>query len=185
MDDKMIIDLFFSRSENALSELERKYGISMQSISYNILKNREDAEECVNEAYMSLWNAIPPERPEPLFAFASRVVRNISLNRYKHNKAKKRGGGFDIALEEIADIIPSEQGVEAECENNEIREALNDYLATLSSENLYIFMRRYWYMEDVRDISRAMNISDQAVYLRIDRMKKKLNKFLEKRGVIK
>lgn len=183
MDDKRIIELLFERSEEGIDELREKYGRAMYGVSYNILGSREDAEECVNDAYLSLWNLIPPERPSPLYAYACRIVRNISLTRLKHKTQAKRDGD-DISLNEIAELIPSDASVSDEFERAEITKCLNEWLETLPRDNLYIFMRKYWYMEKAERIAKALRISESAVYLRLDRMKKSLRKYLFERGII-
>ena len=184
MRDQQIINLFFARSDKAIYHLADKYEKSMYAISYNILQNRQDAEECVNDSYLNLWNAIPPARPDPLYSFVCRVTRNISLTRYKYNNAAKRYSTNQVAFEEIADCIPSESDVTDEMEKEEITRILNGWLDTLNKDNLYIFMRRYWYMDTVSVISQNLQISQAAVYLRIDRMKKSLYKHLLEGGII-
>ena len=101
MEDEKIIELFFARSETAIKELDSKYGKVCYSISYNILNNNLDAEECVNDAYLGTWNAIPPQRPNPLLAFVCKIVRNISIMRHRTNTAMKRNSSYDIAMSEI------------------------------------------------------------------------------------
>lgn len=183
LDDNRIIELFFQRSETAISSLAEKYGGTMYSISYNILKSSEDAEECVNDAYLGAWNAIPPARPSPLLAFVCRIVRNISLTRYKFKKASKRDNSGDVSFEQIADCIPADSSVDGAIETAELTRILDSWLSTLKPENRYIFMRRFWYMDTVFDIAKSMNISEASVYQRIDRMKKKLYIYLKERGV--
>lgn len=183
MDDSQIIALFFARSENAIAELSEKYEKSMLTISRNILQNAEDAEECVNDAYLALWNAIPPNRPNPLMAYVCKIVRNLSLTRFKHNRAAKRSAGSDASLDEIADFIPANETVESRMERAELTRILNDWLGTLDRMNLYVFMRRYWYMDPVGTIAKNTGLTEAAVYLRIDRMKKNLYKRLVKEGV--
>ena len=184
LQDDDIIKLFFERSERAIEALAEKYGGVMQAVSYNILQNEQDVEECVNDAYLSVWNVIPPTRPDPLGAFVCRVCRNVSLTRYKYNKAQKRDGRYNVSLEEIAEIVPSERTVEREIEDAALTQTLNDWLGGLNKLNLYLFMRRYWFCEAVADIARAAKLSEAAVYLRLDRMKKSLAKHLMERGIL-
>lgn len=184
MTDEGIIELFFARSDKAIEALATKYGEAMRSVSYHILHNDQDVEECVNDAYLSVWNVIPPTRPNPLCAFVCRVCRNVSLTRYKYNKAQKRDGRYNVSLEEIAEIVPSEQTIEREIEDEALTMVLNDWLGGLNKRNLYVFMRRYWFCEAVTDIARATKLSEAAVYLRLDRMKKSLAKHLAERGIL-
>ena len=184
MDDRRIIALFHARLEDAITELQNKYGTAMHSISYNILHNKEDSEECVNDACLGVWNAVPPAKPDPLRTFVLRIVRNISLTRYKHNKAAKRNGHFNVSLSEISDCIPADKTLDEEIETMELTAALNTWLGTQSEENRYIFIRRYWYMDEVKAISKNLSLSDAAVYLRLDRMKKNLATYLVERSFL-
>ena len=183
MTDEYIIQLFFARSDKALEAVAARYGEAMYRISHNILQNEQDAKECVNDAYLALWNAIPPANPNPLCAFACRVCRNISLTRYKHDRAAKRDRRGDVSFEELSDLVPSESAPDREWTAGEITQAINDFLGGLDSVNLYVFMRRYWFGDAVGDIARATRLSEAAVYLRLDRMKKALAKYLKKRGI--
>ncbi len=178
MTDEHIIELFFARSDEALEAVATQYGDAMYRVSHNILQNEQDAKECVNDAYLALWNAIPPARPNPLCAFACRICRNISLTRYKHDRAAKRDRRGDVSLEQIGDLA----GGERDHGQAELTHILNDWLGGLNEINRYIFMRRYWFYDAVADIARATRMSEAAIYLRLDRMKKNLSKFLNKRG---
>ena len=136
MDDNAIIELFFARSEQAIRELDGKYGKVCHSLSYNILHSRQDAEECVNDAYLGTWEAVPPARPNPLLAFLCRIVRNLSLMRYHADRAAKRGGGsYTMALE---DCLASPRTVEGDMEEQELVRLIEDFLETLSPENRVI-----------------------------------------------
>ncbi len=182
VDDLRIIELLFERSELGVEQIVKKYGDAMFTVSYNILRNREDAEECVNDSYLNIWNSIPPTKPNSLYAFVCGIARNLSLTRYKHNKAEKRDRSGDAGLEEIADIIPSGVSISDEIEREELSNMLNTWLGKLDRDNLYIFVRRYWYMDKVSDIARNLRFTEAAVYLRLDRMKKSLYKYLSERG---
>ncbi len=184
MEDQHLIKLFFARSDEAIEQLAVKYGKTMFAVSYNILQNIQDAEECVNDAYLGVWNAIPPAKPNPLCTFVCRITRNISLTKHKHNTAAKRHGGNTVDFEEIADCIPAHTTVTDEIETRELTEVLNAWLDTLSRQNLYIFMRRYWYMDSVTAIGEKLHMTESAVYLRIGRMKKNLYKYLTERGIL-
>lgn len=182
--DEQIIGLFFDRSGEAVERLSEKYGSNMYAVSYNVLRNREDAEECVNDAYLGVWNAIPPARPSPLCTFVCKIARNIALSLRRRQTTQKRSACGVVPLDEIAECIPSEYTVTDAIEQKELTEALNRWLGTLDKTNLYIFLRRYWYMEQASEISAALGMTEGAVYLRIDRMKKKLCKYLAKLGII-
>lgn len=180
MEDEKIIELFFARSETAITSLAQKYEKKLFSISYQILQNREDAQECVNDTYLGIWNAIPPAKPISLCAFVCRVTRNISINRHKYNCAAKRNS-YTVSIEEIGDCIPTKSTVAEDLEMHLLTETLNQWLESLRPQNRYIFLRRYWYMDSVLQIATAMKMSEAAIYLRLDRLKKKLHKYLKER----
>ncbi len=184
VDDKAIIDLFFERSEQAIRELDTKYGKTCHKISYNILNNRQDAEECVNDAYLGTWNAIPPQRPDPLLTFVCRIVRNLSVMRYHANTAMKRNSSYDVALDELESCLASESSVEDELEGKRLVRIIEDFLDSLSQENRVIFMRRYWFSDSYDDIAARVGLSEKAVSMRLVRLRKLLRSHLKVEGVL-
>lgn len=186
MDDNAIIELFFARSEQAIRELDGKYGKVCHSLSYNILHSRQDAEECVNDAYLGAWNAIPPARPNPLLAFLCRIVRNLSLMRYHGDRAAKRGGGsYTVALEELEGCLASPRTVEGELEEQELVRLIEDFLETLSPESRVLLMRRYWFSDSCGEIAARTGLSEKNVSVRLTRIRKQLRRYLEERGVVR
>ena len=186
MDDSAIIELFFARSEQAIRELDDKYGKVCYSLSYNILNSRQDAEECVNDAYLGAWNAIPPARPNPLLAFLCRIVRNLSLMRYHADRAAKRGGGsYTVALEELEGCLASPQTVEGNMEEQELIRLIEDFLDTLSPENRVLLMRRYWFSDSYGEIAARTGLSEKNVSVRLTRIRKQLRHYFEERGVVR
>ena len=186
MDDNAIIELFFARSEQAIRELDGKYGKVCHSLSYNILHSRQDAEECVNDAYLGAWDAIPPARPDPLLAFLCRIVRNLSLMRYHADRAAKRGGGsYSVALEELEGCLASPHTVEGDMEEQELVRLIEDFLETLSPENRIILMRRYWFSDSCGEIAAQTGLTDKNVSVRLTRIRKQLRNYFEERGVIR
>lgn len=147
IDDEKIIELFFERSEQAIRELDIKYGKICHNLSYNIVNSRQDAEECVNDAYLGAWNAIPPVRPNPLLSYIVKIVRNISLKIYWRKEAAKRSGHYTIALEEIEGCIADQKTVEDEIEARELARIIEAFLDTLTVKERVIFMRRYAYAD--------------------------------------
>lgn len=184
MEDSAIIGLFFERSEGAIRELDLKYGEICRGFSNNILGSREDAEECVNDAYLGVWNAIPPARPEPLLSFVIKIVRNISINACHKKEAAKRRSSYTVAMEEIEACLSSGGGVEGELEAKELAEIIGSFLDTLSSENRAIFMRRYWLSESCPKIAEAVGLSEKNVSVRLVRLRKSLREYLKERGVL-
>lgn len=182
MNDIRIIELFFERSESAISELSAKYGNLIFKISENVLNNRQDAEECVNDTYLNVWNSIPPEKPASLMSFVCRIARNISVDRYRYNNSKKRGV-YDLCYDELRECIPSSETVESLYEEKELGELIDVFLDTLDKKNRLLFVRRYWYMDSFRDLASETNLSQGAVRTRLSRIREKLKEFLESRGV--
>ena len=185
MDDSTIIELFFARSEQAIRELYNKYGKVCHSLSYNILNSRQDAEECVNDAYLVIWDAIPPARPNPLLAFLRKIVRNLSLMRYHANRTAKRGGGiYMVALEELEGCLASPRTVEGAIEEQELIRLIEDFLETLSPENRVLLMRRYWFSDSYEKIAEQTGLSEKNVSVRLTRIRKQLRHYFEERGVV-
>ena len=183
MTDEQIIEMLFSRLENGISEIDRKYGRKCRSIALEILGSKEDAEECVNDAYLGVWNAIPPESPKPLSTFVYRILRNTALKKQRAAKTGKRGGVYTAALDEIAESFASSETVEKAMESREIKTHINGFLRSLDKENRVIFMRRYWFMESNKAIAAETGMSEGNVRVKLLRLREKLRKYLEERGV--
>ena len=183
IEDEKIIDLFFNRSEKAIQELDIKYGKVCHKLSYNILNNKQDAEECVNDAYLGAWNAIPPTRPNPLLSYIVKIVRNISLKIYWRKEAAKRSGHYKIALEEIEGYITDQKTVEDEIEARELARIIEEFLDTLTVENRVIFMRRYWFADSCKDIAELVGISEKNISVRLTRIREKMKQYLIEREV--
>lgn len=183
MEDREIIELFFSRSERAIAELDAKYGAAFHGLAFNILGVPEDAEECVSDAYLGVWNAIPPARPERLCAWVSRVVRNAAVSRRRKNSAAKRSSRFDVAFAELEEALAAPGEVSDGLDAAELRAAIESFLDTLSAENRVIFVRRYWYADSVEDIGGRMLMGGRAVSSRLVRMRRALRKYLAERGI--
>ena len=184
MEDEKIIELFFARSETAIRELDSKYGKVCYSISYNILNNNLDAEECVNDAYLGTWNAIPPQRPNPLLAFVCKIVRNVSIMRHRTNNAMKRNSSYDIAMSEIEHCIVAPESVEATLEAKALARSIERFLDTLTEENRVIFMRRYWFSDSYADISKLTGFTEKNISVRLTRIRSNLRNYLIKEGVL-
>ena len=183
MDDSKIIELFFMRRENAIAELSEKYGSVCLHIAKNILNSDEDAEECVNDTYLAVWNSIPPQKPESLPGYICRIVRNIAVTRYYEKNAMKRNSAYDIALDEIENQIPAASSVEEEAEANEVSALIGKFLETLSEKDRIMFVRRYYYADPVSEIAALFKTRDNYVSVRLARIRKALKKYLTKEGV--
>ena len=161
MEDAQIIELFFARSEDAISELDMKYGKLCHKLADNILASAQDAEECVNDAYLSTWNAIPPQRPESLPAFVGTPVRRCSITRYRANTAMKRNSHYDMCMEELETFLASpQQAMEEHYAARELAAAIERFLDTQSKENRVLFMRRYWYADSFAEIGKLLGITE-------------------------
>ena len=183
IDDEKIIELFFERSEQAIRELDIKYGKICHNLSYNIVNSRRDAEECVNDAYLGVWNAIPPTRPNPLLSYIVKIVRNISLKIYWRKEAAKRSGHYTIALAEIEGCIADQKTVEDEIEARELARIIEEFLDTLTLENRVIFMRRYWFADSYKDIAEFVGLSEKNISVRLTRIREKMKQYLMEREV--
>ena len=184
MNDERIIELFFERSEQAIKALDEKYGRTCHKVSYNILNNRQDAEECVYDAYLGTWNAIPPAKPNPLLAFVCKIVRNISLKRYEQNTAAKRNSYYDVAMEELGDCLAATTTTEEEIAEHELTEIIESFLDLLSKENRVIFLRRYWFSDTYADIAKQVGMTEKNVSVRLTRIRKELREYLIEREVL-
>ncbi len=180
--EKMIIELFNSRSEKAIAMCQNKYGKLAYSVSYNILRSNEDAEECVNDAMLGLWNSIPPEKPRSLTAYLCSLVRNISLNKYHYNHAAKRNGEFDLILDELDEVISKNDFMD-ELTEGEIIDTVNRFLSEQKERDRFVFIRRYYYSDTAYDIASAMGESEGAIAMRLSRLRVKLRKKLIKEGI--
>lgn len=178
MDDAMIIELFFERSELGIKELDNKYGRLCRSLSFNILNDINDAEECVNDGYLGVWNAIPPTKPNPLQAYVCKIVRNISLNLYNKKNTQKRKSNFDIAMDELEFELASPHTVETEIEAKELTKIIQEFLDFQSAENRVIFILRYALCFSYEDISDRVGISAKNVSVKLTRIRQQLKKYL-------
>lgn len=184
MTDLQIIDLFFERSEQAINELAKSHEKPVRKLAYNILGNIQDVDECINDTWLAVWNSIPPHRPYPLRTFVCKITRNLATKKYHHNSAHKRNSQYDVALDELADCIPDHNMVEDFYSAKELGEIINRFLDTLSYEDRFIFMRRYWYADSLTDIVRMTSMSYSTISVRLHRTKNKLKKLLMKEGLL-
>ena len=185
MDDQKIIDLYWSRSETAITETDQKYGKYCYSIAYNILTNNEDAEESVSDTYMAAWKSMPPKRPSILATFLGKITRHMSINRWRSRNRYKRGGGeIVLALEELEDCIAGDQTVEKAFERKQLSLVFNRFLDSLPETERQIFLCWYWYMDSISDIANYYDFSDSKVTSMLYRTRKKLRAVLEKEGLL-
>ena len=179
MDDKSIIDLYFSRNQDAITQTDKKYGRYCYSIAYNILTNKQDAEESVSDTYMTAWSTIPPRRPSVLSTFLGKITRHIAIDRWRERSASKRGGGeVTLALEELEECIAGHQNLEMEFERKELLRAYVKFLDTLPVTERRVFLCRYWYVESIETIADKFGFSESKVKTMLHRTRKKLRNVL-------
>lgn len=184
MSDEEIIELYWNRNEDAIKETDIKYGKYLFTIAYNIVHDRLDSEECLNDTYLGTWNKIPPERPMVFNVFLSRITRNIAINRYKKNNAAKRvPAEMILPLEELEDTLatnplsPDEQAISA------LAGVLNGFVDTLDGRDEFIFVCRYYYSDSIKNIAGMLQISEPTVFRALARMKEELRRRLEEEGI--
>ena len=182
MEDEAIVALLWNRSPQAIEELDKKYGKLCHKLANNIVNSREDAEECVNDAYLGVWNAIPPARPHPLRAYLVKVVRNVAWKVCERRQAAKRSG-CTVALEELEGCLTDGKTVEDEVEARELARLIEAFLDTLTAKERVIFMRRYGFLDSYGEIARRVGISEKNVSVRLSRMRRKLQDYLEEQEV--
>ena len=175
---KELSSCFLRVQSRGLHELDIKYGKLCHKLSRNILNSRTDAEECVNDAYLGAWNAIPPAKPNPLRAYICKIVRNISLKLYYRKEAAKRNSTYDIAMEELKRQLSSPNTVETEIEVRELARIINNFLETLTVENRVIFIRRYWFWDNYKDIAARVGLTEKNISVRLTRIRQKMKQYL-------
>ncbi len=184
MEDTDLITLYWAREEAAITETAKQYGRYCFRIAYNILQNPEDSEECVNDAYLQAWNTIPPSRPNPLSTFLGRITRNLSLNRYDYHHAQKRGGGqVALTLTELEDCIPVAESTEDIITQRELTALCNDFISKLPTEVRILFVRRYWYLDSIKDIAKSYHLTESKVKVTLKRTREKLRQRLTEEGI--
>lgn len=187
MSDDHIIDMFFDRDQNSIEELRKKYENRLTRISMNFLNNKQDAEECVSDTLLKAWQNIPPQRPEILSAYLSKITRNISLNKLKAKNTQKRGSGeYTAVIDELEYAIPTFKSNTPEeiYEANQTTKAINDFLLMVKKNERIVFVLRYFYGESLGDIADRFNYSESKTKSLLFRIRKKLKAYLEKEGVL-
>jgi len=184
MEDQKIIELFFARSEQAIAQTREKYGALCTWIAGNMLSSPEDVEECVNDALLALWNAIPPERPKPLGAYVARITRNQARMRLTYNTAQKRSEAMRLSLQELDACLASPLNVEQEVMTRELTACIEHYLQTIDEESRNIFLRRYWFFDSIEQIAAGFGISKSKVKMRLLRTRNALRQYLFREGYL-
>ena len=183
LNDKQIINLYFSRNEQAIEETRNKYGSFCRKIAFNILSNYEDTEECENDTYLKMWNSIPPNRPKSIKAYIGKITRNIAIDLWKKNHTQKRNTGIEILFSELEDAIPSTSQIEDEFDLTELTSIINNWLLTLNKRECSLFILRYWQGESVKDIAKKWHTSPNKLSGKLFRLRASLKSTLEKEEI--
>ena len=183
MEDEQIIQLYFNRSETAITETNIKYGKYCYSIAYNILYSQTDAEECVNDTYFNIWNSIPPEKPACFKAYIGRIIRNLALNRYQYNNAQKRSPNFEEIAQELNEGVSDKKF--AVDEEYILKELLNNFFKKLSKKQRIIFLQRYWYFCPLKEIALNLGMKESNVKVILFRVREQFKNYLKQEGVLK
>ena len=184
MNDEQIIQLFFTRNEDAIRQTDDRYGAKLTRLSENIVGSREDAQECVNDTYLKAWNTIPPRKPNIFSAFLGKITRHISIDRWRKQSAQKRGGKEIIfALDELGECM-DENTLEATVSQRELTRILNDFLTGLPETERNVFLSRYWYMDSIDTIVKITGFSQSKVTSMLHRTRNKLRKRLSEEGYV-
>ena len=181
MEEKKLIDLLWQRNQDAISALAEGYGHRLQRLAQNLLSSELDAQECVNDTYLAVWDSIPPQRPVPLTPYIMRLCKNIAISRLRAETAQKRSA-YQLSLQELEEAIGMDT-LERTISSRELGRAIDAFLDTLSKENRVIFLRRHWYGDSVTDIARSLSLSESNVSVRLHRTRQKLKAYLEKEGL--
>lgn len=183
MDDKRIVKLFLERSEQAVEAATKKYGKLCHHLARGIVETDADAAECVNDAFLALWNTIPPEEPRSLRAYLTRLLRNIAYDRRDRQTADKRDSRLELTLQELEEVLPGGTDPEQMLESALIRDVMNGFLRSLPKKDRFVFLRRYYYLDTCREIAKMTGMSESAVSSRLGRLRSKLKELLSKEGI--
>ena len=177
MEDKKILELLWERVESAIDALAKKFGKRLLYTAMNILGDPQDAEEAVNDTYLALWDAIPPERPDPLAGYVHKTGRNVALKKRRFLTAQKRSSQYEVSLEELSGILPG-PSLEEMLDARELGRAIDRFLDTVSKENRILFLRRYWFGDSVKHLAKATGLSENTVSVRLSRLRSQLKTYL-------
>ena len=184
MDDNRIVELYWQRDEDAIKETKDKYGKYCYAIAYNILSDREDAEECENDTYLEAWQSMPPEKPDPLRGFLGMLSRRISLDRWRKRHAAKRGGGeISLSFDELEECIPYGKSIDEELAAEELAKLISAFLENLSEMEGNVFLRRYFYFDSINDICQRYGFGQSKVKMMLKRTREKLLVRLTEEGI--
>lgn len=183
MEDNELVALFLSRDETAIENTGKQYGRLFRKLARNILRSEEDVEECVNDTLLALWNRIPPDTPDNFTAYSCRILKNTALKKARYNAAGKRNPEYEISLSELSELCEGKDSAETEFDAAVTSSLISDFLRSLNREKRYMFLRRYWYHDDIPTIAKAVGTSEGRVRTALSRIRKALSEYLKKEGV--
>lgn len=184
MEDEQIIELYWARSQSAIEETDRKYRKFCLYIANRILKDISDSEECINDTWLTAWNTIPPERPAYLSAFLGKIVKNLSLKKFRYNSREKRNSNAVMSIDEIGECVNSDSGIDEKLDLQAAAAEISNFLREQSQEKRVIFLRRYWYFDSYPDIAERCGMTEDNVRMTLMRLRKSLKIYLEERGIM-
>lgn len=185
MEDFAIVDLYWARNERAIAESDSKYGRMLSSLSYSLTGSHQDAEECVSDTYLAAWNSMPEDRPDFLGAYLSKIIRRISVSRFRSEHRQKRGGsGADVVLDELGECIPDAWDVDADFENGRLRGVLNSFVGSLPQPRRDVFVLRYFCSKSVREIAVQLGMTEGKVKTLLHRTRLALKQILDEEGML-
>lgn len=183
--DREIVELYFKRDERAIRETERKYGKYILSVSKNFICDADDMKECENDTYIALWNAIPPAEPEPLTPYIAKIVRHISIDKYKEKTRQKRASSeFAVSLDEVGDFVSDGFSVEAHINELELRRVINEFVDSLPERSRFIFVCRYYSADSAENIAKMLGISKWSIFKELGKLREKLKEKLEENNLL-
>ncbi len=182
MDDSQIIELYFAREEQAIRATDEKYGKVCLHTANNLLPSREDAEECVNDTYLTTWNQIPPTKPRILPAFLCKIVRNLSLKRLEQNNALKRSPEMLVSFDDLSYVLPDHR-IDSEMQEEQLGWIISEFLRTEKQDARNVFLRKYWFFDSISEISRMYGYSETKVKSMLLRTRTRLRDYLKKEGI--
>ena len=181
LEDEKIIDLYWERSESVITETDKKYRSRCIYVARSVLNDISDAEECLNDTYLTAWNLMPPERPKFLSSFLFKIVRNLSLNKLRFNNNSKRKKDISFSTEELEECVDGNSSVEDKFDESEVVNAINEFLESLKKDRRYIFVRRYWYLDSIADIAGHCSMTEDNVMKILSRTRMQLKEYLKGR----
>lgn len=183
MQDEKIVELYWNRDESAIRETQEKYENYLYKIAFNILSDKEDSHESVNDTYLAAWNSMPPHKPNVLSTYLGKLTRRISIDIFrKRNRIKRQASEYALSLNELEECLSDDNSPEKDYEAQILGEAINTFLRTLSADARNVFIGRYYFLDSVKDVANYCGISESKAKTLLHRTRNSLREYLEKEG---